>query len=84
MWAEENNCPIYWWYKRPVSSKWCSEDADDVAESMHQRCSGSKEYYIQGCNSTLKHMAMLMAQKDVWLELFIKKGTYYLKVLRGK
>ena len=55
MWAEENNRPIYWWYKRPVSFKGCSEDADDIAQSMHQRCSGAKEYYIEGCGSTLKH-----------------------------
>ena len=35
MWAEENNRPMYWWYKRPVSFKGCSEDADDIAQSMH-------------------------------------------------
>ena len=55
MWAEENNRPLYWWYKRPVSFSGCSEDADDIAQSMHQRCSGVKKYYIQGCGATLKH-----------------------------
>ena len=55
MWAEENNRPLYWWFKRPVSFSGCSEDADDIAQSMHRRCSGAKEYYIQGCGATLKH-----------------------------
>ena len=55
MWAEENNRPLYWWYKRPVSFKGCSEDADNIAQSMHRRCSGAKGYYIQGCGATLKH-----------------------------
>ena len=54
MWGEENGHPLFWWYKRPVNFKGCNEDADDIAESMHQRCSGAKGYYIQGCNATLK------------------------------
>ena len=45
MWAEKNNLPLYWWYQRPLSFKGCSEDADDIAQSMHQRFSGAKEYY---------------------------------------
>ena len=44
MWAEENGRPLYWWFKRPVSFKECSEDADDIAVAMHRRCSGAKEY----------------------------------------
>ena len=55
MWAEERSQPIYYWYKRPVSFKGCSEDADDLAESMHQQCFGAKEYYVEGCHATLKH-----------------------------
>ena len=55
MWAEENNRPVYWWYKRPVIFEGRNEDADEIAEAMHQRCSGAKEYYIEGCESTLKH-----------------------------
>ena len=54
MWGEENGHPLFWWYKRPVNFKGCNEDADDIAESMHQRCSSAKGYYIQGCNATLK------------------------------
>ena len=54
MWGEENGQPSFWWYKRPVNFKGCNEDADYIAETMHQRCSSAKGYYIQGCNATLK------------------------------
>ena len=54
MWGEENGRPLFWWYKRPVSFDGCSEDADDIAQAMHQRCPGAKGYYNEGCYSTLK------------------------------
>ena len=53
-WAEDHCRPIYWWYTRPVSFKGSGEDADDIAESMHQRCYAAKEYYVEGCGATLK------------------------------
>ena len=54
-WSEDHCRPMYWWYARPVSFKGCSEDADVIAEGMHQKCFASKEYYIEGCGATLKH-----------------------------
>ena len=54
MWAEEMGRPLYWWYLRPSSFDGCGEDADDIAEAMHRRCSGAKGYYVEGCDSTLK------------------------------
>ena len=49
MWVDENNHPLYWWYRRPVSLKRYTEDADDIALAVHQRNGGAKEYYIKGC-----------------------------------
>ena len=42
-WAEDHCRPMYWWYARPVSFKGCSEDADVIAEGMHQKCFAAKE-----------------------------------------